>query len=331
MGTYYKGNEPDTTSKDLLSNSLLVKTTKQEIDSKIFEGIFGIFTRAMLETGAQWEEIEVANLTSEDFDPNGTNPLTKKNMSFASLYHKINRRKTFQATVSDAQVKMSMLSKENMASLASAIVNELYNSSAIEDYEAMKTLLADIANDQKKIVICDMNGNGNDMDALTKAIQTLATNMTLPSTHYNFAGFKKAFNKKEDLVLIIDSATQAKLNVDSLASAFNMAKKDLVSNIIVVDSLPEIKYTAEKAKKEIELNIGETNSIAVYKPDATQTTTVAGSAIAFLVDRKAIVRDPVERELTEQYNAKGRFTNYYYHATDVLSYSTLKNAIVFVD
>ena len=68
MATYYKGNEPDTTSKDLLSNSLLVKTTKQEIDSKIFEGIFGIFTRAMLETGAQWEEIEVANLTSEDFD-----------------------------------------------------------------------------------------------------------------------------------------------------------------------------------------------------------------------------------------------------------------------
>lgn len=328
---YYDGNAVDTTSKDLLSNSILVKTTKQEIDSKIFEGIFGIFTRAMLETGKQWEEIEVANLTSADFDPNGTNPLTKKDMSFASLYHKINRRKTFQATVSDAQVKMSMLSKENMASLASAIVNELYNSSAIEDYEAMKDLLADIAMEQKKITICDMNGSGADMDALTKAIQTLATNMTLPSTHYNFSGFKKAFNKKEDLVLIIDSATQAKINVDSLASAFNMAKKDLVSNIIVVDSLPEIKYTAEKANKEIELDIGEANKIAVYKPNATGTGVVSGSAIAFLVERKAIIRDPVERELTEQYNGKGRFTNYYYHATDVLSYSTLKNAIVFVD
>lgn len=331
MATYYKGNEPDTTSKDLLSNEILVKTTKQEINSKVFDGIFGIFTRAMLEMGQQWEEIEVANLESEDFDPNGTNPLTKKDMSIKSLYHKINRRKTFKATVSDAQVKMSMLSVSNMASLASAIVNELYNSSAIEDYEAMKTLLSDIAGDQKKIAICDMNGNGGNMDALTKAIQTLATNMTLPSTHYNFSGFKKAFNKKEDLVLIIDSATQAKLNVDSLASAFNMAKKDLVSNIIVVDEMPTIEYTAEKATKEIELDIGTNTNINVYKPNESGDAEITGKVIAFLVERKAIVRDPVERELTEQYNAKGRFTNYYYHATDVLSYSTLKNAIAIVD
>lgn len=330
MPTYYKGNEPDTSSKDLLSSSILVKTTKQEIDSKIFEGIFGIFTRPVLETGNQWEEIEVTNLESEDFDANGTNPLTKKDMSLASLYHKINRRKTFKATVSDAQIKMSMLSVANMATLSSAIVNELYNSSAIEDYEAMKELLKDIC-EEKKITICDMNGNGGNMDSLTKAIQTLATNMTRPSTRYNFSGFKKAFNKKEDLVLIIDSVTQAKLNVDSLASAFNMAKKDLVSNIIVVDELPEINYVTVMGNKQVELDIGAENPVAVYKPADNGADEINGKVLAFLVERKAIVRDPVERELTEQYNAKGRFTNYYYHATDVLSYSTLKNAIAIVD
>ena len=330
MPTYYKGNEPDTSSKDLLSSSILVKTTKQEIDSKIFEGIFGIFTRPVLETGNQWEEIEVTNLESEDFDANGTNPLTKKDMSLAYLYHKINRRKTFKATVSDAQIKMSMLSVANMATLSSAIVNELYNSSAIEDYEAMKELLKDIC-EEKKITICDMNGNGGNMDSLTKAIQTLATNMTRPSTRYNFSGFKKAFNKKEDLVLIIDSVTQAKLNVDSLASAFNMAKKDLVSNIIVVDELPEINYVTVMGNKQVELDIGAENPVAVYKPADNGADEINGKVLAFLVERKAIVRDPVERELTEQYNAKGRFTNYYYHATDVLSYSTLKNAIAIVD
>lgn len=330
MGTFYNNNDADVTSKDLLSGDILVKITKQEIETKVFDGIFGIFTRAMLNVGEQWEEIEVANLESEDFDAGGTNPLTKKDMSIATLYHKINRRKTFKATASDAQVKMSMLSVEKMAVLADAIVNELYNSSAIEDFEAMKTLLSDIGTGNK-IVLCDMNGNGNNVDAFTKTIQSLARNMTMPSKHYNFSGFKKAFNKKEDLVLIIDSTMEAKLNVDSLASAFNMSKKDLVSNIIVVDELPDISYNALKGTEEISLDIGTQTAVNVYKPNEAGEAEITGKVLAFLVDKKAIIRDPVERELTEQYNAKGRFTNYYLHCTDVLSYSTLKNAVAIID
>lgn len=328
---YYSGNAVDTTTKDLLTGDLLNKIVKQEIDAKIFDDIFGIFTNKQLNTGMQIEEFEVANLQSTDFDPTGANTLAKANMDFAVLYHKINRRKTFKATISNAQVKMAMLSEQNMADVANAITAELWNSSSIEDFEAVKQLFKDIAGEQKKMVICDLNGNGGDMDALTKAIQTLATNMTLPSTLYNFAGFKKEFNKKEDLVLVIDSATRARLNVDSLAGAFNMDKKELVGNIIVIDSMPAITYTNEKATKGIEIDIGETNKIITYKPDSSASTTVSGSAVCMLLNKKAIKRDPVEREIEDQRNGAGRFTNYYLHATDLLSYSTLRNAVVLVD
>lgn len=328
---YYGGNAVDTTSKDLLSSDILVKIVKQEIEAKVFEDIFGIFTRDILTTGFQWEEIEVGNITSSDFDDEGTGTLTKVAPDITTIYHKINRRKTFETTVSDAQVKMSMLSETNMASLAGAITNELYNSSAIEDYEAFKDLLVDICVENKNMVICDMNGNGSDVDAFTKAIQTLAVNMERPSKNYNFSGFKKEFNKKEDLVLIIDSAMQAKINVDSLASAFNMTKKDLVGNIIVLDEMPTITYSSLATKINKTIDIGETNPIYIEKYLATGTDSVSGTAFAFLVNKKALIRDKVERELTEQYNAKGRFTKYYLHATDSLTYSTLRNAIVFVD
>ena len=331
-GTFYTGNTPDTTSKDLLTGDLLVKTTKQEIDERIFEhSLFNIFTRTILDTGIQWEEIEVGNLTSDDFDASGANPLTKKEMNLASIYHKINRRKTFKATVSDAQIKMSMISPEKMAVLSNAIVNEIYNSSAIEDFEAMKTLLSDIAKENKVINIVDLNGNGENADAFTKAIQTLATNMGLPSTNYNFSGFKKAFTPETDLVLIIDSPTRAILNVDSLATAFNMDKKALVKNIIVIDEMPTIEYTSEKVDSVKTIDIGEQNDITIYRPNASGAGTVTGKVKAFLCDKRAIIRDPVERELESERNAKGRFTNYYYHVTDVLTYSTLKNAVALVD
>lgn len=330
-GTYYTGNELDTTTKDMLTNELINKIVKQEIDSKVFDDIFGIFTTKQINTGMQIEEFEVGNLTSTDFDPSGADALKKANMDFKVLYHKINRRKTFKATISNAQVKLAMLSEENMADVANAISNELWNSSSIEDFEAIKQLFVDIANENKAMVICDMNGAGGDMDALTKAIQTLATNMTLPSSAYNFSGFKKEFNRKEDLVLVIDSATRARLNVDSLAGAFNMDKKELVGNIIVIDEMPNIEYTDLTANEGKTIDIGEANPIKTYKYAEDGSETVSGKAICMLLNKKAIKRDPVEREVEDQRNGAGRFTNYFLHATDLLSYSTLRNAIVIVD
>lgn len=331
MGTYYNGNEIDTTTKETLGDSILGKVVKQELDSKVFDGVFGTFTKDTIDTGNQYEEIEVGNLTSDDFDATGAEALTKKKMDFKSLYHKINRRKTFKATVSDAQVKPAMLNTSAMASLSNAIVNEIYNSSAIEDYEAFKRLLKDVAGEDKVMTICDLNGNGDNMDSLTKTIQTLATNMTFPSTRYNFSGFKKAFNSRDELVLIIDSATSAKLNVDSLASAFNMSKKELVGNIIVVDELPDVEFTSEACEKQCELEIGADTNVIVAKPNESGDTTITGKVLGFLVSKASLIRSPIERELTDQYNAKGRFTNYYYHVTDILSYSTLKNAVALVD
>ena len=39
----------------------------------------------------------------------------------------------------------------------------------------------------------------------------------------------------------------------------------------------------------------------------------------------------VEREIEDQRNGAGRFTNYHLHSNDLLSYSTLRNAVVLVD
>lgn len=331
MGVYYNGNTLDKTTNDMLSNKIINKIVLQEIETKIFDDIFGIFTQKKIDNGFQIEEIEVANLVATDFDPTGADALKKANMDFKTLYHKINRYKTYKATISNKQIKRSMLTKEGIAQIATAITNEMWNSSSIDDFEAIKQLFADIANDQKAMVICDLNGNGSDMDALTKAIQTLATNMTLPSTLYNFSGFKKEFNKKEDLVLVIDSALRARLNVDSLATAFNMDKKALVENIIVIDQMPNIEYTALKADKGIEIDIGETNKIITYKYNASGSGEVTGKAVCMLLNKRAIKRDPVERDVEDQRNGAGSFTNYFLHATDLLSYSTLRNAVVLVD
>lgn len=333
MTTYYNGeqNTPDNESKEELTSTLLTKIVQQDIDSKVFDDVFGIFTDKNLEVGAQIEEFEVGNLEATDFDPTGQRTLAKADMKFKVLYHKINRKKTYKATVSDKQLKTAMLNTTNLASTANAIVNELYNSSNIDDFEAVKQLLKEIAGDNKEMVVCDMNGKGNDMNELTKAIQSLATNMALPSTQYNFAGFKKEFNPADNLVLIIDSATNARMNVEALANAINVDKKSLVKNIIIIDEMPQFNYENVSAIKGLTIPTSPESTIDMYKCNAEGEQSVNGNPICFLLNRKALKRINVERKIKTQENGAGDFTNYYLHAEDLLSYSTLRNAVVIVD
>lgn len=332
-GTYYNGVQtaPDTSTKEQLTNTLLTKVVKQEIDSKVFGDLFGVFTTNDLQTGAQIEEFEFGNLTSTDFDATGANTLAKANMSMKAIYHKINRDKTYKATISNKQLKRAMLNQNNLATAANAITNEIYNSASIEDFEAMKQLLKDVAGEAKEMVICDMNGKGGDMDELTKAIQAVATNMTMPSTQYNYAGFKKEFNSKDDLVLIIDSATKARMGVESLANAYNKDELALVNNVIVIDKMPSFTYTNLTATAGETIPTSASSTVNMYKYNVDGEATVSGSPIAFMLNRKAIKRIVVERDVDTQHNAAGSFTNYYLHAEDLLSYSILRNAVVIVD
>ena len=70
---YYSGNTLDTSTKDYLASDIINKVVKQEIESKVFDDIFGVFTQKKLDVGNQIEEIETQNLTSSDFDPTGAN------------------------------------------------------------------------------------------------------------------------------------------------------------------------------------------------------------------------------------------------------------------
>lgn len=328
--TYYKGNELDTTSKEQLTNTIINKLTIQKIDTDVFDNPFDVFKQNQLQAGFQIEEIEVGNLTSEDFDADGTDALKKKKMNFKTLYHKKNREKTMGATVSNKQLRSATLSPAKTAELVQAVVTEMQNSSHIEDFEAFKELLIDIISKKKVMTLCDLNGNSS-VDAITKAVQVMATRLKYPNTNFNYSGFKKAFSRPDNLVLIMDATLNARLNVESLATAFNMDKKELVKNIIVIDELPAIEFNAIKTNKGLDIDIGETNPITTHKYSSEGTETASGKVKMLLVDRRCLIVDPVEREITEDINGKGRFINKWLHATDILSYSTLKNAIAFID
>jgi len=97
----------------------------------------------------------------------------------------------------------------------------------------------------------------------------------------------------EGLHLFITADTEAEIDVDVLAVAFNMNKTDFLSKVTVIDEFES--------------------------PDIQ----------AVLVDEDWFMCYDNNIEMTNIYNPKGLYWNYFYHVWQTLSCSTLENAVVF--
>lgn len=326
----YDGNVLDTTSVEQFTDTILNKIVKQEIDQTSFDDPLTVFNKEPIGAGFQIEEIAVGNLDEADFDPEGSNSLTKKKPTFKTIYHKKNYDKQMKVSVSDKQIRTAMLSKQNVANLSNAIVSELSNSATINRFEDKKQLIEDVCTGQKNINLLLLNQN-NTMDDLSKVCQILNTKMKYPSKNFNYLAFKKTTSRPEDLYILMDSETSAQMNVDSLASAFNMDKKTLAGNIIVLDDLPTMEYTALTTNAVTNFKIGENKTVNIVKYASDGTGSVTGKVKMLFIDKKAFQVRPEPRTIESARNAAGRFTNYFLNDEGCLSYSALKNAIAIVD
>ncbi len=91
------------------------------------------------------------------------------------------------------------------------------------------------------------------------------------------------------------------------------------------------KVIAVTEFKGLNIPTSKDGNIDMYKCNEEGEQKVNGKPICFLLNRKALKRINVERKIKTQENGAGDFMNYYLHAEDLLSYSTLRNAVVIVD
>jgi hypothetical protein len=108
----------------------------------------------------------------------------------------------------------------------------------------------------------------------------------------------KTFSRKNEQVLILDTATDVSVSVDVLASLFNMTVAEFNdTRKIVIDVFPEIE---------------------------------GGTVHACLVDEKFFQIFDDLYTITSFTNPKGLYTNYYLNVWQTLAYSVLVNAVAFV-
>lgn len=287
------------------TNNLLNKVFKQQIISKRFTNPLKSLKKGKKPLGDTVEEIYVNFVKGAEFDPNiGAKMLERTLPDVKTLYHRMNYQMKYRQTFSQQALSKAFSSFENLESFFSGIIAAMYNSADLDEFANMKQLLKSAldAKAMKKVEIADPMLGETESREFIKAVKTVSGLMAFPSSNWN--NYLEAqdtdtvpittFSKKDEQILILDTATDTSVSVDVLASTFNMSVADFNdTRKIVVDVFPDPTMRAALVDEQF---FQVWDDLFLFKSFD---------------------------------NPEGVYDNYYLHVWQTMAYSILVNAVAF--
>ena len=283
---------------------LLNLVIKQVIHNKLFSDPLKALKKGKKPLGDTVEEIYANFLKAKQYDPSGAELLSRSLPDVKAVYHRMNRQDKYKVTVSPEALFKAFASYDKLESFIAGIINSLYNSSELDEFVLMKQLIGQALdqNAMKVVEVPDPCLSEQNAKAFIKAVKTVSGDMQFPNSNNNSWLTVQSvdtnplitFSKKSEQVLILSNPTDVAVNVDVLASVFNMSVAEFNdTRKIIIDAFPD--------------------------PDIR----------AALVDEQffQVYDDLVMFKDFE--NGEGLYKNYYLHIWQTLAYSPLVNAVVF--
>lgn len=293
------------------------------LTSKLYSNPWADFKKGMLEFGESIEEVFVDIAKPFQFDPAiaETNLFKREKPDVKSAFHIMNFQKFYKSTIQNAQLKQAFLAWDGITDLIAKIVDAMYTAANYDEFLTMKYLLArSILNGNLKAeTIADYTTVAN-MKSVVATIKGVSNDLEFLSTKYNRAHVHNQ-TLKNDQYIIVNAKFDAVMDVEVLASAFNMDKAQFMGRRILVDSFGSID-----SARLAELFDEDPAYTAL-----TDAEIAALDAIpAVIVDREWFMIFDNFIEFTEAYNGEGLYWNYFYHVWKTFSVSPFANAVMFV-
>lgn len=285
--------------------AILNKIVKSKIHEKMFVNPLAPLKKGTKPLGDTVEEVYNNYIKSDQDAFKGEN-LFKRNVPDTKvIYHRKNYESQYTVTVDKKKLKYAFSSFENLHSFIQNTINTAYKSFELDEFLNMKEIFARaVKNNAIKIVkVKDPLKSKENAEEFITTVKTISGLMKYPSSKYNSYTDAQKIDDKEvittssydEQVLILPEAVNVKVDVSVLANTFNMTIAEFnKTRKLLVDELP-----------------------------------VPG-CVGALIDEQFIQVHDDDFDITEFFNAKGRYYNYYLSNEQTVSYSILVNAILFV-
>lgn len=294
-------------------NVLVQRIVYTQVDIKLFNNPLRVLEGDRIPLGSIGQEIYINPAKARKFNVDDfAGLLAKYEADIKIQYHHLNSDLQYCVTITRAKLKDAFVSWSTLENFIDGLTQSLYNGAYIDQYNLTKGLVSSAyASNQVKVeVVSAPSSEANAKAFITKA-RELFLNMQTPSANFNawrqVGGYGRdilTWSNPEDIVFLLRNDIASYIDVNVLASAFNIDKSVLMGNIIYVNDFDEY--------------------------DSTGTKIFDGSAIVGMIADKSWFRiKEQETTMDEFYNANNRTWQYYLNVVRMYSYSLFSNAVVF--
>ena len=225
--------------------------------NQIYKNPFNFMNCGALPFGKSIEMVFVDIIKSKNFNENfGTENtkvgslLTKEDMSdkVKVSYFTENYRHKYKITISDEQLKGAFRSADGLQNLINMILVTPINSKEFDQYLLCKQALCNAEIQSETITGFASYDEIKQAKVLTKKVRTYVEKFKFMTDNFN-AGEVHTFTRPEDIVVFVTPETKALLDVELLASSFNMDKAKLIARIVTIDNFTKLDTSTSGAGK----------------------------------------------------------------------------------
>ena len=270
-----------------------------------------------LPLGAIGQEIYVNPARGRVYDINDfAGLLVKYESDIKAEYTEINFDVQYPVTIIRKELEKAFVSWGDFESFLMGISTSLYNGAYIDDYKYTKKLITNAyvnnAVQMETINFAGETPTKAELETLTARLRQAYLDFMVPSTKYNawkkVGGYGRSivsWSKPENIVVFVSNKMASILDVNVLASAFNIDKADLMGRVYYVEDFDILDDNGE--------------------------VIVDGSNIVALIcDRRWFKIREKDMFMDEFYNANNRSWQSYLNIIKSFNYSLFANALMLV-
>ena len=314
IGTFSASIVADQTVANEFMSRLIKRIVYTQVVTKTFRNKLKVLEGDRIPLGNIGQEIYVNPAKGRLFNVDDfAGLLAKYEADIKVQYPAVNRDIQYPVTISRDKLKNAFVSWSTLDDFISGITNSLYNGAYIDGYRFTKHLVTNAyaTNSVQYETVSAVSSEATGK-ALVKALRKAFLSFQEPSSDNNawvkVGGYGNAvvtWSNPEDIVILIRNDVLSDIDVDVLASAFNMEKTDFLGKVIGIDNFD--KY------------------------DESGTKTYDGSAIVCGIFDKSWFRiKEQDMAMDEFFNANNRCWNLYLNMVKMYNYSVFANAKLFV-
>lgn len=285
---------------------------KPYLIQKSFRNPFAVFKKGTAE-GGSIEEVAFNLLKAREFSQHkGAEREFQRNLpDVRSAFHTTNVKVQYAVTIDQNYPRRAFVSLEAVGAFISDIVAQLENSAQHDEYLMFKYLVTkSVTTGRTHAITTDGTPKG-----VVKKARTLAQQLKYYTTKHNQAGLH-TFTNTDNLYILATAEQVADLDVEVLASAFNMDKTEFLGHVV---TFPDFDEFDNDRFSEI--------TDHQFEPVTADELALMRKVAAVIFDAEWIQWYDVYRVMTSSVNQSGLYENYFYTLEMILSTSPFSNAI----